>query len=796
MFHKLGRRRQKKSSDSSIAASIIVEQKGEKPYQDGQCKTIGSAIRTKTQALIYSRSSTPSPPPMPMEPRIRSRLIEIDGQECIYSVAFLADGRHILGGGYERKIRCWEADNGNEVMGTPMLVGGSVHDIAVSSDGKWIAGIGAALIKVWNAQSHDKVADFKGHTGTMYAIDFSPDGTRLVTGSSDNTVCVWSVLTGGRLLGPWRHGNLVVGVKFSPDGRFVATATWRRSSVRIYDSRSGLVLVDFPIQVGSDLNESLAWTRDSKQLFALSLDGSVYAVDTSTIRSQWAIHMGESKCRCIALACDGAVIAVSTDNSVSFWDSFTHKKIGSVIDHTNIVKSMAISIYDDFAVGHGKTISLRNLRDVLPAVYFGNKQENWGMRYENERSNEKIPGLEKSILDLRHQLAESQRTARELQTLNETKDRTVAALTADVDYWKRSDAAKAEQIAAIPKDLEQRYPESYELTSIRSELETAQSWIVEMQQQYDNQILELKAFVSANQPKIFAVQEFIIKADEYVERMIVETLQYLNTAIQSISVFITGYMLNGFESGAGRLTEERTSAGQRVADAIGQLLANCLGSTSRDDVALCLPIALRAYLTQYVHRMLSSWSVQQGHNQLLDEIYERVWKSESQVSSGRWRSLTRAHMSPTSPTVVNDPDVFVSAILDGLTDIVVAASCATSVSAAKSRISTKFQRRVSFIVSTAGQLNKMIADALSGDFRVMAVDPSHGEAFDDTRMEVDSGGGRAGGTRGQKVVCTTRLGLTKRTITPPESSTLREDVTVTVIKAKILFESSLDKTSG
>ena len=51
----------------------------------------------------------------------------------------------------------------------------------------------------------------------------------------------------------------------------------------------------------------------------------------------------------------GAFIAASTNSSVSFWDTATHKKIGSPIHHPDKVFYMAISANDDLAIRGGKS---------------------------------------------------------------------------------------------------------------------------------------------------------------------------------------------------------------------------------------------------------------------------------------------------------------------------------------------------------------------------------------------------------------------------------------------------------
>ena len=298
--------------------------------------------------------------------------IEIDGRGKIYSVAFLADEKHVLSGGEEGKIRCWRVEDGREV-GTPMDAGSIIFNIAVSRDGKRIvSGTGGGLVTVWNAESHSKV---KEHNNWHWVcgVDVSPHGTRIATGSQDETLCVWSLSTGKRLLGPVKHDNLVVAVKFSPDGRLIATATWERDSVRVYNSQNGGLLVEFPIQVGSWHNQSLAWASDSKRLFTLSRGGDIHWLDvsTGTILSKWAIHSSD-KARCITLASNGTFIAASANSSVSFWDTTTHEQIGSVIKQIHGIWSMAISTSYDLVVGGDQTITLLRLCDILPARYFDN----------------------------------------------------------------------------------------------------------------------------------------------------------------------------------------------------------------------------------------------------------------------------------------------------------------------------------------------------------------------------------------------------------------------------------------
>ncbi|KAG8217956.1 hypothetical protein J3R82DRAFT_6127 [Butyriboletus roseoflavus] len=325
--------------------------------------------RTRRRSVVSSLSSSSTSGSHKQATRI-----EINGRDDIFSVAFHPDCKHIVGGGDERKVRHWRAEDGKEV-GTPIDVGGTVCNIAVSQNGNWVvSGTTTGLVTVWNTESYEKVIAFKGHDKSVCAVDFSPDGTKITTGSADSTARVWSFSTGNlaseRLLNYLQHNGTVSAVKFSPNGHLIATATWECDSVRVYDYENGLILVDVPIKVSSLWNQSLAWASDGKQLFTLSHDSNISCIDVSKgmARSRWSIHSNDEP-RCIALANNGAFIVASANSWISFWDTTTHKQFGTTFKHTARIQSMAIGANYGLALGGGQTITVRSLCDILPPPY-------------------------------------------------------------------------------------------------------------------------------------------------------------------------------------------------------------------------------------------------------------------------------------------------------------------------------------------------------------------------------------------------------------------------------------------
>jgi hypothetical protein len=82
-----------------------------------------------------------------------------------------------------------------------------------------------------------------GHE-TDRSVAWSPDGSRLVTGSDDNTARVWDLETGRKLLTLSGHGDNVRSVAWSPNGKRLATAS-ADTTAKVWKMGAGLELLTF-----------------------------------------------------------------------------------------------------------------------------------------------------------------------------------------------------------------------------------------------------------------------------------------------------------------------------------------------------------------------------------------------------------------------------------------------------------------------------------------------------------------------------------------------------------------------
>jgi len=83
-----------------------------------------------------------------------------------------------------------------------------------------IADSSASEIEQWRP-----LATLAGHTGPVNSAAFSPDGSRIVTASGDNTARLWDAATGRPLATLEGHTGLVFTAAFSPDGSRIVTAS-------------------------------------------------------------------------------------------------------------------------------------------------------------------------------------------------------------------------------------------------------------------------------------------------------------------------------------------------------------------------------------------------------------------------------------------------------------------------------------------------------------------------------------------------------------------------------------------
>lgn len=158
----------------------------------------------------------------------------------------------------------------------------AICDVAFSPDGmRIVSGSRDGLVQVWSAVTGALERVLEGHTSSIISICFSPNGERVVTGSYDHTVRVWAVVSGAPDMVLTGHTKSVLSVAFSPDGRRIASGS-DDCSVRIWSAMTGALERVLHGHIG--LVHSVEFSPDGQHVVSESRDGSVRV---------WSLRTGE-----------------------------------------------------------------------------------------------------------------------------------------------------------------------------------------------------------------------------------------------------------------------------------------------------------------------------------------------------------------------------------------------------------------------------------------------------------------------------------------------------------------------
>ncbi|MBD2363161.1 PD40 domain-containing protein [Anabaena minutissima FACHB-250] len=293
----------------------------------------------------------------------------------IEGIAFIRDGRVLVSGSQDRTIKLWQVSNGREMFTLERNGFGEVKSIAISPDGKKIAGSS----KIWDLKTGELLRSYMRSYNEYSYVAFSPDGQTIAIGSYNESILIRSSSTGEILHNLECQGHVSAPIAISPNGEFLATSAYRTyvsfpvnnftdwECIQIWNLKTRKRI--HHIAGHFDEVRDVAFSPDSQILASGSIDGAIKLWNVKTAELIRTINENAEEryklsfqayiknpqlnknirntesIKCITFNHQGSILASSssTINTINLWNPITGQLIRTLSGHSSPVNWITFS---------------------------------------------------------------------------------------------------------------------------------------------------------------------------------------------------------------------------------------------------------------------------------------------------------------------------------------------------------------------------------------------------------------------------------------------------------------------
>jgi WD40 repeat protein len=254
----------------------------------------------------------------------------------------------LASGSIDSTIKIWNVLTGEEVR-TLEGHSDSVDAVAFSPDGRTLAsGSADKSVKLWDVGAWSERTTLKGSADIVSSLAFSPDSKVIAAGSYDGMVRLWSADNGGEPRKLKGEDGGINAVAFAPNGQMVAAGTYGHTII-LWEPGSGQKVHELDGYAGGF--GSVAFSPDSKLLAGSYVD---FSKENSSVQIKlWNATTGAGvgtlkghaeSIQAIAFSPDGKTIASgSSDQTVKLWNVSLRTETLTLKGDARAINSVAFS---------------------------------------------------------------------------------------------------------------------------------------------------------------------------------------------------------------------------------------------------------------------------------------------------------------------------------------------------------------------------------------------------------------------------------------------------------------------
>src|SRR6266511_1973101 len=227
--------------------------------------------------------------------------------------------------------------------------GVSVYTAAFSPDGQLLVTAGGETAKLWEVETGRELRAFVGHVGEVIGVAFSPDGRFVLTGGADHTARLWDARTGESIRSFSGHKKAVVRVAFSPNGKRVLTGS-DDNTAKLWDAETGRMLRTFAghLNAGKGMFPNrvrgVAFSPDGKRVLTGGDDKTARLWDADSGRElrRFVGHTG--RVSSVVFSPDGrGVLTTADDSTVRLWDADQNHELRTFRGYSGAIRGAVFS---------------------------------------------------------------------------------------------------------------------------------------------------------------------------------------------------------------------------------------------------------------------------------------------------------------------------------------------------------------------------------------------------------------------------------------------------------------------